>query len=166
MKRTGRSRLRLFKVSVVAAVSLGLMAAAVPAYAGGVAVVPFLGPEGGRCAGQLAASLRAELTVVDWQPQWPRPNAKEYATLARWFEAHRRSSVEVWVLGTVSRGRVVLEVYDAAGVLLGLGRYALRSNDSCVPSRSFQTRVVGWATKRRLSPQRRAATATSSSSVP
>lgn len=115
-------------------------------------VMPFIG--GGKlgkvCAREVADALREDVTIVEWDGG-EGPAATEYDQLHRWFDNQRRVrdgvQVDVWILGTMSRGKVVLEVYGARdGALLGLGQFRPRRG-RCRLRPTVQSRLISWISR-------------------
>jgi len=144
---------------ICAAAALGVIQSESPR----VSVVPFRGPDGHACARAFAEALAPSLRIVEWRSPWQRAEIIDvdgirtshdvlgelgtYADLARWFQVRRTANVDVWVMGTVSLGAVIAEVYDGrTGRLLALGK--IRPSSGCRLAAQDRARLTAWVRRR------------------
>ncbi len=121
-----------------------------------VAIPTFRGRKGAACAGQIAESLRSDLKIVRAPRSRPAPDSR-FEPLAKWLTESAAASSEegdasevadVWLVGRILPGKVIVEVYDVEKKrLLGVGRFWPSRKRGCRLSAALKARVVGWATR-------------------
>ena len=111
-----------------------------------VVVTPFLGRAGAACAAQMARSLQGKIDDAVIEPGRSRPpRVNDYGALRRWFEDQVGLGVDVWIVGTVSPSKVVLEVYEADGAdLIGIGQFRQSRRYGCRLRSSDRSRLIRW----------------------
>ncbi len=129
----------IFEVATILVVLSLLPSSAVQA-SPQLALVAFEGKGGAACAARVEQTLQQQLSLQNWQD---RPPAGSFRAFQKWLQDASVSLEAPAVLfGTFTGKDLVLELYDARGVILGLRKQPV--GQGCKLSEARAQKLIDW----------------------